>query len=417
MRRARTKLGAAFLGALCAVLWCPRPVGAAPAIEAKGAVLMDAGTGTVLFGKEMHQPRPMASTTKIMTALVALEADRLDDTVTISTRAVQVSGSSLHLKEGDVVEMDELLAALLLESANDAAVAIAEHLGGTVEAFADEMNQRARQLGCKHTHFVNPHGLHDPEHYASACDLAVITRKAMEYSRFRELVRGKSAEIALPGTTDGPRTLVNHNRLLWRESSVDGVKTGYVKESGRCLVASATRGGWQLIVVVLDSPDPYEEGLRLLDYGFSGYGREVYARAGDALGRVRVRGSLRRSVPAICERTLAIVSGLGVPSVPARLEVKLKSLTAPVSRGDVAGEARLTGGGRTLARSALVAGESAPRSTLAIALIWVMRAGVLALLIVLLARTYGKAVKGHRGGGGGIPPEGGRAGPRRPRPG
>ena len=417
MSGARIKAAAALVVALCAPLWASQPGASRPAIQAGAAILMDAQTGTVLFEKASHQRRAVASTTKIMTALLALEAGGLDQPVTMSRSAAQVSGSSLHLREGETVRMDDLLTALLLGSANDAAVAIAEHMAGSVEAFADEMNARARELGARDTHFVNPHGLHEPDHYSSAYDLALITRAAMEYPRFRELVQAKTAEIGLYGGAEGRRSIANHNKLLWRSQFVDGVKTGYVKESGPCLVASATRDSWQLIAVLLDSPEAYEEALCLLDYGFSTYRRRAYARDGDALGRVRVRGSIRRTVPAVCEETLAAVAGPGLADDAPRLEVTLKDLRAPVARGDVVGEARLVARGRVLARSPLVAGEPAARSMLIIISVWAARVLVFLLLMVLLARTYAKAVKAHRCRGAGVSPEGGGPDPRRPGPG
>jgi len=415
MSRARAKAAVALLMALSAPLWASQPSASPPSLQASAAVLIDAQTGAVLFCKASDQPRPVASTTKIMTALLALELGRLDDPVTISARAAQVSGSSLHLQPGDVVLMEDLLAALLVESANDAAIAIAEHLAGSVEAFARDMNLRASQLGAAHTHFVNPHGLHDPEHYGSAYDLALVTCEAMKHPRFRQLVGAKTAEITLPEAADGRRKLVNHNKVLWRSQFADGVKTGYVNESGPCLVASATRDGWQLIAVLLDSPEVYEECLRLLDYGFSSYRRRAYARSGDALGRVRVRGSIKRSLPALCQETLATVAGPGLPDEPAHLEVTLKTLRAPVSRGDPAGEARLIAHRRTLACSPLIAGESASRSTFIIVSLWVVRALLLLLLMALLARTYAKALKAHRCCGAGLSPQGDRPDPRRPR--
>jgi D-alanyl-D-alanine carboxypeptidase (penicillin-binding protein 5/6) len=377
-----------------------------PRVEAGAAVVMDTRTGTVLFGKQVHQRRPIASTTKIMTALLALEADRLDESVTISPRAAKAPGSSLHLQPGDVKRMDDLLAALLLKSANDAAVAIAEHLEGSVAEFSRQMNLRARQLGATDTKFHNPHGLYHPEHYSSAHDLSLMTREAMKDPYFRRLVNAKSVTIRDQRGPDGRLRLVNHNKLLWRDPSVDGVKTGYVRQSGHCLVASATRDGWQLIAVVLDSPDTYAEAQRLLDYGFATYRSKVYARAGDAVGQVRVKGSIKRHTSAVCPQTLSAVTGPGLPSAP-RLEVSLHAVRAPVTEGDPVGEARLLAGDdRTLAHSALLAGESVSRSTFLIALMWILRVLVILLLATLLAKTYAKTVKAHRRRWAGLPPEG-----------
>jgi D-alanyl-D-alanine carboxypeptidase (penicillin-binding protein 5/6) len=232
-----------------------------------------------------------------------------------------------------------------------------------------------------------------------------MTREAMKHPRFRRLVDAKSVKILDPRGPDGVQKLVNHNKLLWRDPSADGVKTGYVRQSGHCLVASATRDDWQLIAVVLDSPDTYADAQRLLDYGFSTYHRKVYARAGDAVGQVQVRGSIKRSIAAMCPETLSAVTGPGLPSTP-RLKVSLRAVRAPVTQGDPVGEARLMVGGRTLAQSALLAGESVSRSTFLIALTWILRVLVALLLATLLARTYAKTVKAHRYRRAGLPPEG-----------
>jgi D-alanyl-D-alanine carboxypeptidase (penicillin-binding protein 5/6) len=358
---------------------------------------MDAETGTVLLAKQMHQSRPVASTTKIMTALLALENGDLDDSVVAGPAALEVTGSALYLKPGDVMRMDDLLTALLLKSANDAAVVIAEHISGSVPAFANRMNERARELGATHTHFVNPHGLHHPDHCSSAHDLALITREALEHPRFRELVGSRRAEILFPRGPARARTLRNHNKLLQRAAFVDGVKTGYVKESGHCLVASATEDDWQLIAVVLDSPDTYAEALRLLEYGFAGFHRQVFAQPGDALGRAPVRDGTKRTVPAICQDTLIALAGPDLPHQP-KLEVTLLGpLSAPIAQGDNVGQVRLVAGSDVLAQAPLLAGEAVPRAVLRIIAVWSLRGLFVLLLALLLVRHYAKAVQAHRG--------------------
>ena len=362
--------------------------GAPPAIQSSAALLMDVETGTVLYQKAMHDSRPMASTTKVMTALLALEHAALDEDVTVGPTVNTVTGSTVGLKPGDVVPMDDLLAALLVASANDAAVAIAEHISSTVEDFADLMNARAEQLGATDTHFVNPHGLHDPNHYASAYDLALITRAALAHDRFRQLVGAKVADVALPSAPEGLLRLINHNKLLWRAEFTTGVKTGFVNQSGHCLIASGEKDGWLFIAVLLDSPDMYSEAQSLLQYAFASFDRHIYARPGDAVGRARVRGGRRSHVPAVCQRTLSCLTGPGVAE-DSRLEVTLKALKAPVSEGEPVGEAHLVAGGRVLASSPLVAGQDVPRSRLLSAGLWVLRIiAVLAILRIFL--HYGR---------------------------
>ncbi len=367
-----------------------------PPIRAAAAVLVDAETGAVLYQNHMHQSRPVASATKVMTALLALENSSLDDSVIVSPAATKVDGSSLYLKPGDLMRMDDLLAAILLKSANDAALAIAEHISGTIPAFAERMNERARRLGASHTHFVNPHGLDDPDHYSSAYDLALITREAFKRPRFRELVSARHARILLPSDPGGVRTLRNHNKLLRRAKFVDGVKTGYTSKSGHCLIASATKDGWQLIAVLLDSPEMYTEALSLLDYGFANFRREVCAGSGAALGRAPVLDGTERSVPAVCREPLVAVTGEDLPHQP-RLEVTLDGpLRAPISENDPVGEVRLLLSSQVLARAPLLAGQTVPRATFRLAAVWSLRALVILLIAAILLRHHAKAAKVHR---------------------
>jgi len=369
----------------------------APAVQAASAVLIDADTGVVLIDKSMHERRPIASTTKVMTALLALEHGKLSDWVTVSPSVLSLErGSNVGLQPSDVAAMDDLLKSLLLASGNDAAVAIAEHLGGSVQRFAGMMNARAAELGAADTHFVNPHGLYDPNHYSSAYDLGLITAAAFAHPRFAELVASKVVEVSLPSAPEGVVQLINHNRLLWRADFVDGVKTGFVKESGHCLIASGSKKGWRLIAVVLDSPDMYADAKALLDYGFTTFQRQVYARAGDAVGRSAVRSGTHSSVPAVAERTLACVTGPGLTDAGCRLVVKVEKLSAPVAKGAPVGEARLVSGPRTLAASPLVASEEVRRSWLKIIGTWLFWLVVIAALFVFSVRTGAKIVKARR---------------------
>ena len=402
---AASRISALIVVIAASVLCSSSPVSAQPpTVEASAAVLVDTATGVVLFDRAMHERRPMASTTKIMTALLALESSQPDDLVTVPEAVVQADGSSLYLTPGERLAMHDLLAGLLVGSANDAAVAIAVHIGGSVEGFAERMNQRAQELGATDTHFVNPHGLYAPDHYSTAYDLALITRAAMNHPLFRELVATKVVEIPRQ-SPEGPTRLINHNKLLWRADFVDGVKTGYVNESGHCLVASGTREGWQLIAVVLDSPDMYAETFALLEYGFSTYRQRIHARAGDALGRAPVRRGKSGSVPAVCEWTLSAVTGPGQPDT-ARLETTLNVVEAPIAQGDPVGEARLLLDGNLLARTPLLAAQPVPRTRFSATTIWTLRALAFCTLALLMVRTHAKIVKANRRRRGGFPPKG-----------
>ncbi len=242
-----------------------------PAIDAASAALVDAQTGRLLYGLAPHARRPPASTTKLMTALLVAEMLSPDTLIPISPRAAgERSGSAIGLEAGERWRSGELMRALLMASANDAAVALAEGVAGSVEAFAAMMNARARALGARDSHFTSPHGRYNPQHYSSAYDLALIARAALRSPWIAGIVRSQTWELRRNGTS---RLIINTNKLLWRYPGADGVKTGWIAESGPSLVASATRDGRRLIAVVLDDPQIFRDGAALLDYGFVAFPR------------------------------------------------------------------------------------------------------------------------------------------------
>ncbi len=240
---------------------------AIPGVSARGAVLLEASGGDVVFGQNENARLSMASTTKIMTALVALEALPLSTPVTITADAVGVEGSSIYLCEGEILTLEDLLYALMLESANDAAVAVAVSVAGDVPSFAALMNQKAAELGLTDTQFVNPHGLDAEGHYTTAKELALLTRAALENDDFRRIVSTHRRTIPLRGD-EGVRLLINHNKLLNAYDGCIGVKTGFTKKTGRCLVSAAERDGVTLIAVTLGAPDDWKDHTAMLDYGF-----------------------------------------------------------------------------------------------------------------------------------------------------
>lgn len=275
---------AAFSGVECST--------EAPQIDAASAIVMDAKTGRVLFEKNAYKRRPMASTTKIMTAIVAIEKGDLDDIVTVSKRAASIWGSRLRLKAGQKLTLKELLYGLLLNSGNDAAIAIAEHIGGTVEGFLDLMNKKAGEIGAYNTNFKTPHGLDANGHYTTAYDLALITRYALKNTVFAKIVRTKNASISI-------RDLRNTNEMLSIYPGADGVKTGYTGKAGRCLVTSATRNGWQIISVVLNCPTRYKRALSsklILDYAFNNYKNITLIRKGEVIKSIPVIKGIEKSV-------------------------------------------------------------------------------------------------------------------------
>lgn len=230
--------------------------------SAQSAVVMEINSGRVLFSKNADIRLPMASTTKIMTALVAVELCDIDEPVNIDKKAVGVEGSSVYLRLGETLTVKELLYGLMLRSGNDCAVALAIHVGGSIENFAELMNAKAAYLGLDNTHFVNPHGLHDDNHYTSAYDLAVISCEAMKNPIFREIVSTKKVTI---GGGEEKRLLLNKNKLLYNYENACGVKTGYTKRAGRCFVGAADNGT-ELVCVVLNCGPMFEETKSLLTY-------------------------------------------------------------------------------------------------------------------------------------------------------
>ncbi len=239
-----------------------------PNVSASGAILMEAQSGTVLYAKEADTPRPMASTTKIMTAYVALCHGDPDQMVSVDPRAVGVEGSSVYLKAGEVLPLRELLYAVLLSSANDAAAAVAYAVAGSIEDFAQLMNAQVQAWGLTQTHFVNPHGLDAEGHQTTPRELAQITRHALQNETFAAMV---STYRHTMERQDSVRVLINHNRLLRTCEGVIGVKTGYTKRCGRCLVSAAERNGVRMIAVTLNAADDWKDHELLFQYGFSQY--------------------------------------------------------------------------------------------------------------------------------------------------
>ena len=239
-------------------------------ISAQSAILIDASTGQVLFESNANQRMPMASTTKIMTAVVAIESMELSTKIKIPKEAVGIEGSSIYLCEGEILTLEELLYALMLSSANDAAVAISIAVAGSVEQFAVLMNQTAQRLGLENTHFENPNGLDSAEHYTTAHDLAKLTAYALSIPKFCEIASTYKRSIPLNGQPNA-RLLVNHNKLLRSYDGAIGVKTGFTKKSGRCLVSAARREDMTLIAVTLNAPDDWRDHKTMLDFGFSNY--------------------------------------------------------------------------------------------------------------------------------------------------
>jgi len=242
---------------------------APPGISAEAAALIDVASGRILYQKNGNKKMRIASLTKTMTAIVAIETANLQDVVTVPPQAVGVEGSSIYLKRGEKLTLEELLYGLMLRSGNDAAVAIAYHVGGSVPGFVHLMNEKAALIGMTHTNFTNPHGLDDSNmHYSTAEDMVKLSAYALKNPVFKKIVSTKVKSISWEGE-NWDRRLQNKNKLLHLYKGADGVKTGYTKLAKRCLASSATRDGRQLAVITLNAPDDWNDSMRLMDWGFS----------------------------------------------------------------------------------------------------------------------------------------------------
>lgn len=317
---------------LCAVLLTglvpPARALEAPGISAQAAVLMEAESGEILYEKNADDRMLIASTTKIMTALVVLEQCDLDRAVVIDAAWTGIEGSSMYLKAGQRMTVRDLLYGLMLASGNDAAVALACIAAGSVEDFAALMNEKARELGCENTHFMNPNGLDAEGHYASARDLAIIAREAIGHEAFCEIVSSTSKTV-------GELTYTNHNRLLRECEGVFGVKTGYTEAAGRTLVTSCERDGLTLICVTLSDPNDWEDHKNLYDWAYGQWGRYPVLDEGTCW-TVPVVGGEREQVTVIPGEELTVFCR---PGEEVTLLIELPSFVyAQVEAGAVAGQ-------------------------------------------------------------------------------
>lgn len=326
MKKMLTRMAAALLAA---ILFVPCNVGA---ISAEKAIVTDGQTGRVLYEKNADKQALIASTTKIMTALVVCEQCNVLDRVSVPKEAVGIEGSSIYLREGEVLTVQELLYGLMLQSGNDAAVALAIYCGGTVEGFAELMNDKAHRLGMENSHFVNPHGLDAPNHYSTARDMSLLAACAMENPIFARTVSAKTVNI-------GERYLRNHNRLLWQVEGADGVKTGFTKAAGRILVSSAVRQGRRIVAVTMNAPDDWNDHKILLEDGFSRYTCQMLVRAGQCLGTVEVAGGTAGCVELVASEDFSYAMAEGESWHIGFQEIGF--VYAPVVRGDTAGYAHI----------------------------------------------------------------------------
>lgn len=338
----------------------PADAVAVPRIEAPTAILADLDGGQAMFAKAPEVRRPIASLTKIMTALLTLERRSLDDVVTVPDEAVFADGdygatSTLGLRAGERRTVRELVSALLLQSANDAAVALAVDIAGSEQRFVELMNRRARRLGMRDTRFFSPNGL-DDRGRSTADDLLVLTRAAYATRGFAPIPASKFQTIPNPGGR--PRRIQNRNALLWLYPGATGLKTGFTGGAGYCLVATAERDGRRLVAVVLgDRDEAFSEAATLLEHGFEGFEERALVRAGEAIGTVRIRGG---TVSVVADRAVrALVPTVQLDRVRRRVAVAPRAVFPPAA-GERVGTVRVTIPGVTLGSSPLVVSEVPP---------------------------------------------------------
>lgn len=331
---------------LAAVLFLPDRAGA---VSARSAAVMDPISGRLLFEKDSDRQSLIASTTKMMTALLICERCNVLDQMRIPKEAVGIEGSSMYLREGEKLTLQELLYGLMLSSGNDAAVALALYCCGSTEEFAALMNDKARSLGMTQTHFENPNGLDAKNHYSTARDLAILASYAMDNPVFAKTVSTKTITV-------GNRCLRNHNKLLWLYPGADGVKTGYTRAAGRILVSSAAQNRRRLVAVTIDDPDDWRDHAALLDNGFSSYNLQRIVTVGDCVGYREIAGGSPSRVAVLAAENF--VYSVSREENPQLLLPGSGFIYAPVAEGADAGYAYVLLSGKAVGKIPAVYGET-----------------------------------------------------------
>lgn len=345
-----------FFSALCCalILYSVFPCQvSAVSTSATSAVLMDVDSGRVLYAQNEHAKMLIASTTKIMTALVAIENGALSDTVKVSAEAAGVEGSSMYLQAGEKLTLETLLYGLMLCSGNDAAVAVAQGVSGSTDRFVKLMNAKAKELGMNDTSFANPNGLDDENHYSTAMDMARLACAAMNNETLARIVSTRTITI-------GGRTLTNHNKLLHYVDGCIGLKTGYTKAAGRTLVSCTRREGQRLVAVTLQDGNDWADHAALYDYGFSEFPAQQAMTIGERVGTVAVAGGLSTSMPLVAADSFRWPLAQGE-----KLEVRFdlpEQVRAPLTAGSTVGQAVFTLGGKEVGTVELLCGEDALRA-------------------------------------------------------
>ena len=311
-------------------------------ISAKAATLYEPTSKKIIYSKNGEERLPMASTTKIMTAMVVVDNCNTMETVIIGPESVGVEGSSAYLSEGDEYTVLELLYALMLQSANDAATALAYYVAGGISEFSEMMNRKANDLGLENTHFINPHGLDAEDHYTTSNDLAIMSAELLENEILREIVSTYKKTFTYDERT---RTYINHNKLLRLYADAAGVKTGFTRRSGRCLVGAAERDGMTFISVTLDAPSDWSDHTALLDFAFDSYEKIQLTAKGDYLQNINVVGGDKESVYISAKENLEVIKEKETTDIEKIISLP-KYLIAPIKEGETVGRVTYKVGGR-----------------------------------------------------------------------
>lgn len=323
-----------------------------PSVSAASAVVIDGDTNEILFEKDPYQSRSMASTTKIMTALLAVESGKLNETVKIE-KPPNIEGTAIGFSSGDAVSLETLCYGMLLESGNDAAVVTSEFLAGTEAQFSKLMNKKAREIGMKHTNFVTASGLDDDQHYTTAYDMALLGSYAVKNEKFAEICSTKTykASFITPGVT---RSFYNHNRLLGACDGVFGIKTGFTKKSGRCLVTACKRGDKLLVAVTLNAPDDWNDHKKMYEYAYSLYSQRLpeinLPECVDVIGSVKTDIKISFS-----NKPLTLIKDSELNTIV----YISKNIYAPIQKNDIIGSVGYFSGDRFIVSVPVLSAENA----------------------------------------------------------
>ena len=341
-------------------------------IYSKGSVLIEKDSKRILYEKNAHEPLPMASTTKIMTCILAIESGKLDDIVTVSKNASRAPKVKLNLQTGEKQRLGDLLYSLMLESHNDTAVAIAEHIGGSVENFCQLMSEKAREIGATHTNFETPNGLDGENHYASPYDMALITAYALSNPEFVKIIT--TPEMTIPSVSiegSKPHSLINKNRFLSQYQGAEGVKTGFTSKAGHCFVGAAKKDGMELIGVALGAgwnkdgkSRKYTDVIKLMNYGFNNYKKYKMVEQDQDMGEIKVVKGKEEQLGVHVKDTIILPLSESEKDSVTLKKTLPNEVNAPIQKDQVIGKIEVVCGDKILKKTELLANRNVDKSTL-----------------------------------------------------